>query len=225
MSTVVPSDRTVLDLLRQRDGMTIADFQAALGVTATAVRQRLNRLLDQGLVEKRKDPAASGRGRPHHCYGLTRAGERKTGANFADLAAALWQELRAIEDPTVRRGLIERISRRMAAVYHDHVSGTSVAERMRSLAELFGERQLPFAVEQVEGELPVLTALACPYPDLAEKDRTVCAMERMMFSEVLGSRVTLDQCRLDGDRCCTFTLSDASTSAANVAAPSAGGVA
>jgi predicted ArsR family transcriptional regulator len=212
----------VLDLLRQRDGMTIAEFQVALGVTATAVRQRLNRLLDQGLVEKRKDPTASGRGRPHHCYGLTQAGERKTGANFADLAVALWQEVRAIEDPSVRRGLIQRISARLAAAYQDQVSGQNVAERMKSLAALFGERQLPFAVEQADGELPVLTALACPYPDLAEKDRTVCAMERMMFSEVLGNRVTLDQCRLDGDRCCTFTLSDASSGTATASVPSVG---
>jgi DeoR family suf operon transcriptional repressor len=219
MSTVVPSDRTVLDLLRQRDVMTIADFQLALGVTATAVRQRLNRLLDQGLLEKRKDPAASGRGRPNHCYGLTRAGERKTGANFTDLAIALWQEVRAIEDPAIRRGLIQRISARLAEGYRDQVTGQSVIERMRSLAALFDDRQVPFSVDQADGELPVLTALVCPYPELAEKDRTVCAMERMMFSEVLGRRVALDQCRLDGDRCCTFTVSDSASMTSTASMP------
>ena len=74
---------------------------------------------------------------------------------------------------------------------------------MESLAGLFNERRIPFAVESEAG-LPVLTALACPYPDLAEQDRDVCAMEREIFAEVLGQDVRLDQCRLDGGERCQF---------------------
>jgi DeoR family transcriptional regulator, suf operon transcriptional repressor len=214
MASVIQSDRTILDLLRQRGEMTVAELETALGVTATAVRQRLNRLLDQGYVEKRKDPAATGRGRPHHCYGLTRSGLRKVGTNFSDLAIALWQEVRAVEDPQVRRGLLQRIASRLADGYRDRVEGRNLAERMESLAELFGERQIPFAVEAADGQLPVLTALACPYPDLAEQDRSICAMERIMVSDVLGERVVLDQCRLDGAACCTFAVSGGGISAA-----------
>jgi predicted ArsR family transcriptional regulator len=80
---------------------------------------------------------------------------------------------------------------------------------MDSLAEVFAERQIPFAVERSEIGLPVLTALACPYPDLADQDRGICAMERIMVSELLGQSVTLDECRLDGDPCCKFALSAA----------------
>jgi predicted ArsR family transcriptional regulator len=52
----------------------------------------------------------------------------------------------------------------------------------------------------------VLTALACPYPELADQDRSVCAMERMLFAEVLGESVRLSKCRLDGDTCCSFEV-------------------
>jgi predicted ArsR family transcriptional regulator len=204
MSSVVPSDRTILDLLRQHDQLHIADFEAALGVTATAVRQRLNRLMDQGFIEKRKDPAAVGRGRPQHCYGLTPAGRRKTGTNFADLAIVLWQELRAVAEPTVRRGLLPRIAARLATAYRGSVDGRNLRERMEALVALFAQRQVPMAIEFGATDLPVLTVLACPYPELAEQDRGLCAMERMMVSEVLGLPVTLDSCRLDGGRCCTF---------------------
>jgi predicted ArsR family transcriptional regulator len=184
--------------------MRIADFEAALGVTATAVRQRLNRLLDQGFIEKRKDPAAAGRGRPQHCYGLTPAGRRKTGSNFTDLAIVLWQELRGVADPAVRRGLLQRISARLADAYRGSIEGRNLRERMESLAALFAQRQVPIAIESGAGDLPLLTVLACPYPELAEQDRGVCAMERMMVSDLLGLPVTLDGCRLDGERCCTF---------------------
>ena len=51
---------------------------------------------------------------------------------------------------------------------------------MTSLARLMGERDIPFEVDMT-GELPVLSALACPYPELAKLDRSVCTMEKLMF--------------------------------------------
>lgn len=197
----IASDVAILDLLRKRDRMTVSALSAATEVTATAVRQRLVRLLAQGFIERTTSKA--GRGRPCHYYVLTEKGRRKTGANFADLAVALWQEIRAIEDPEVRRGLLERISQRLAALYASQIEGDSLEERMESIAQLFSERRIPFEVQR-GSELPILTALACPYPELAEQDRGICAMERMLFSELLGESVRLDKCRLDGETCCTF---------------------
>jgi hypothetical protein len=53
-------------------------------------------------------------------------------------------------------------------------------------------------------ESAVLTVWACPYPELAEVDRGICAMERLMFAELLEQDVRLTACRLDGDPCCRF---------------------
>jgi predicted ArsR family transcriptional regulator len=197
------SDTTLLDVLRKRDGQTVAELAALLCVTATAVRQRLTRLLAQGLIERKL--MRGGRGRPGHEYSLTTAGRRKTGANFADLAMALWEEIRLIKDTDVRRGLLSRVSRRLAEVYAQQIDGHTIEEKMAALAEVFEQRQVPFEVDRSH-ELPILTALACPYPDLAERDRSVCAMERMLFEELLGEDLKLSQCRLDGGSCCTFEL-------------------
>ena len=79
----------------------------------------------------------------------------------------------------------------------------TLEEKMESLAKLFSARQIPFEVD-TSGNLPVLTALACPYPELAESDHSICSMERLLFSELLGETVRLGKCRLDGDQCCTF---------------------
>ena len=198
---MVASDTALLDLLRKCETMTVAELAGAMGVTATAVRQRLNRLLGQGYIER--SATSEGRGRPSHHYGLTLMGRRKTGSNFADLAIALWQEIRAIEDIEVRRGLLQRVAKRMVAMYHDQLDGNSVEEKMASLVELFADRQVPVSVDVVD-ELPVLTVMACPYPELAEQDRSICSMERMMFAELVGDGLTLTQCRLDGSNCCTF---------------------
>jgi predicted ArsR family transcriptional regulator len=198
---VESSDVALLDLLRKHGSLSVSQLKGAMGVTATAVRQRLVRLLARGDIERQAERMS--RGRPVHRYVLTEKGRRRAGANFADLAMALWQEIREIKDPEVRRGLLQRISRRLAALYAGQIHGNSLEERMESLAELFRERQIPFEVDRTH-ELPMLRATACPYPDLAEQDRTVCSMERIMFSELLGENVRLSNCRLDGHNCCTF---------------------
>ncbi len=197
------SDVMILDLLRKLGPQSVAQLATAMGVTATAVRQRLARLLAQELIER--SISKGQRGRPSHHYELTEKGRRKSGANFADLAIALWQEIREIKDLEVRRGLLSRISKRLAAMYAEQMEGKGVAERMQSVAAIFSDRKVPFEVD-LSSASPVLRTLACPYPDLAEQDRTVCSMERMLFSELIGEAVSLHDCRLDGDSCCTFYL-------------------
>ncbi|HIN94988.1 MAG TPA: ArsR family transcriptional regulator [Planctomycetes bacterium] len=201
---LVPSDVAILDLLRKQQ-MTVAQLSAAMQVTATAVRQRLNRLLAQQYITR--TAVKAGRGRPSHRYLLTSKGERQTGANFADLAIALWQEIRSIDNLEIRRSLFERISKRLTVMYGDQIQAETIAERLDQFGDLLTDREIPFSVSK-EGDLPVLTMLACPYPGLAEQDRSVCSMERMLLADVLGTSVALTECRLDGDSCCTFEVGD-----------------
>jgi predicted ArsR family transcriptional regulator len=198
------SDKAVLDFLRRQGGGTISALVSEMGVTATAVRQRLQRLIADGLIMRQTE--RKGRGRPNHRYLLTEKGERSAGNNFADMAGVLWDEIKAIEDPEIRRGLLKRIAGRMVERYRGEVEGNSLSERMTSLAAVMGDREIPFEVRETGG-LPVLSALACPYPELARRDRGVCTMEKMMLSEILGENVRLSECRLDGATCCTFTPS------------------
>lgn len=209
-SEFVASDATLLDLLRKQNALTVTELARELDVTATAVRQRLTRLMAQGYVER--NTTREGRGRPSHHYRLTQQGRRKSGANFADLAMVLWDEIRQVKQVEVRRGLLERLAGRLAEQYAGDVSGDSLAEKMESVAELFRKRNIPFEVD-TSGELPVLTALACPYPDLAEQDRGVCSMEKLLFAELLGEKIQLSGCRLDGQECCTFEAKPANSQA------------
>jgi predicted ArsR family transcriptional regulator len=225
---LVSSDGVLLDLLRGKAGLTIHEMADALGVTATAVRQRLTRLMAQGLIGRRAERV--GRGRPNHVYELTPQGQRSAGSNFSDLAMVLWEELRAIPDPAVRRGLLARVSHKMADRYgaetdeavaadSDHEAPTaerSLFERMERLSQEYRRRAIPLSVDR-RGEMPVLNAHACPYPDLAEQDRSVCAMETLLFSEIVGEPLKLSKCRVAGDPCCSFEPSGAgkSTDASN----------
>ena len=63
---------------------------------------------------------------------------------------------------------------------------------------------MPFTYEGSDGQSPVLTAKACPYPKLAEKDRIGVQMEELLISELVGKPVELTSCRLDGGGDCQF---------------------
>ena len=94
--------------------------------------------------------------------------------------------------PELQRGLLRRIADRMTSFYREQLRGETLAERMEALADLF-----PAAADSdrgsasTEGELPYWSLLACPYPDLADQDRTVCAMERLLISDLLDHPVSL----------------------------------
>lgn len=207
------NDDVVLDLLRRRGPLGIAELSKALSVTATAIRQRLTRVVERGLVERER--VSAGRGRPSFRYRLSEQGFRHAGNNFAELAMALWQEVRDIPNVEVRRGLLRRIAERMHVGMGQGVEGASASERMASLAGTLEARGVATDVQSVAG-LPVLSVLACPYPGLADQDRGVCALERMLFAELLNHDVKLAECRLDGDACCRFELSGAAVAAPTV---------
>ena len=208
MSTVAPStDADLLELLRSKGALDVTEMSKAAKVTATAIRQRLGRLLAQGLIQRQAIRA--GRGRPRHRYQLTQKGIRLTGSNFTDLALALWREVRSMPDAEVRRSLLRRVVAGLVAAYGPQIEGRTAEERMRSLTGLLSQRRVSFTVEPAPGAygLPMLTAHACPYPELAEQDRGICILEKMLFSELIGQDLDLTQCRLDGGSNCQFELS------------------
>src|ERR1051326_1835854 len=121
------SDSGLVALLRERGPLGISELMTGMNVTATAVRQRLTRLMNHGLVQREtKKPA---RGRPSHRYSLTEKGRRQISSNFADLTIALWREVRSVKNPELRTGLLRRISKAMADSSRPKVQGQNTSER------------------------------------------------------------------------------------------------
>ncbi len=216
-------DHPLLDTLRCNDTLGVTDLTELLGITATAVRQRLKRAINAGLVEEVSDPhRPARRGRPRLGYRLTATGQQTAGDNFHDLATVLWQELRGVRVPEVRRGLLGRIGKALAATYSEQVSGSTPLQRIDSVAGLLRDRGVVCSVAEEAAAngsiLPVLTTHSCPYPDLAEHDRGICAAEQTMLEDLVGEPVRLTDCRLDGGDCCRFEVSSGASLPENPAA-------
>jgi len=210
-SPIRPVDQLVLDILRREEGLSIQDLMERLEVTATAIRQRVDRLEEHGYIERRKQTV--GRGRPSFTYFLTDKGWTQAGVTYSDLAIALWNVIQSCEQPGIKSEIVNRVAERMGEMFRTMLPDAPLQERMRILAGLLSNRKVPTTMSEGLG-LPVLEVHACPYPDLVSDglDRSVCHLEQMALSNALGHPVELSKCRLDGHGCCQFTPIDATHS-------------
>ena len=196
------SDREVVDMLMVHSPQEINHLEQRLGVTATAVRQRLGRLMSVGYVER--STVSSGRGRPVHQYSLTEQGRLSGGNNLADLAVALWQQVQQIPDAAIREGVVSGTIDRLVTKYAAEISGDSASERMASISQLFGDRDLPVRFDQNDDGLPVISVGGCLYPGLSESGTKICELEQQVLERVVGDEVQLCTCQRQGDTCCSF---------------------
>lgn len=198
------SDRSLLDLIRRSGPIDIGAMSEGLGVTATAIRNRLDRLQRSGMVVRTLE--TNGRGRPKHLYDVSHEAKKTLGQNYAELAVVLWDEMmRTVDDPKLRRFLFGRVTERLASLYRAKMTSELWESRLIELGTILHDRGIETEVSRRDDSLTlVLKQHSCPYQELAEVDRAVCAMERKMFEKVVGRGLRISQCRLDGYHSCDF---------------------
>lgn len=205
------SDGEFLNGLHRIGPKAVQDICATIGVTATAIRQRLWRLHSQGFVAR--ELVRSGRGRPHYVYRVSDKGLRLLGDNYGDLALILWREIRNISDPAVREQITARVRNALVTRLGKFSEGR-LQERMQRLGNSLLSRGYDVEVGSTDAALPILRENNCPYQELAEEDRGICGLEREVFEQALGTEVRLTHCCLDGHHCCEFEAAELQTQGA-----------
>lgn len=204
--------RRIIEALARRGPLTIAELVSELGVTTTAVRQQVNRLLAQGwitCVQRRGGP-----GRPADVLSLSDQA-RQLFAPYADeLARLVVNEVSAMDGPEHALELLRRVTTRIAERSRSAVGAGPIRQRIRRLAGALSEQGM--LVESDGGEAGLrLTVYACPYSDLAAEHPQICELERETFSDLIGREVELEHCLLDGQNCCAFHVSELPNSSAS----------
>ena len=135
------TDADVLNLLSDAGPLTMSDIIQHFAVTRTAVRERLLRLMAEGLADRKL--VRRGRGRPSHRYSLSPKARKLAGNNFADFAVVLWQQMLGKKDSQRRQHVIRNIASGLNDLYADAIRGTTLKARMESLRELLEKRTGP----------------------------------------------------------------------------------
>jgi predicted ArsR family transcriptional regulator len=193
----------VLKAIQLRGEARIDELADDLGVTNSAIRQHLAQLKASGAVRFRT--VREGVGRPYYLYALTPEGTNLFHRDYGDLARLLIEELAAIQGREALQAVLDRVTARLAEKYREEMEGLDPADRISAWAALLERRGVMVQVEET-GSGYLLTEYGCPYQGVALDDRAMCEMECQVMARVLGSRVQIEQCALDGHRGCCFHI-------------------
>lgn len=199
----------ILDRLKRRDGLTTGALAAELGITEVAVRQHLDDLAADGLVE-RGAGTPRGPGRPAVEWSLSEAAHDRFPDRHGELTVSLIASIRA----ALGEGGLDRvIDARTAQQLDDYRAAlpgldAPLRDRVRALADRRTDEGYMADVVEEDGAL-LLVENHCPICDAASSCLGLCRAELDLFRRALGedARAERTEHLLSGGRRCVYRIS------------------
>ena len=189
MSVEAPnSDADLLDLIRIAGPLSVTELADAMEVTATAVRQRLTRLMAQSMIQREAI-----RGGPGSSQASLLAHRQRLTPNRLELYRFRRDALagdRPMGDENFGREVLRRISRALAAGY---------ARRSKEYSSRAGAitgrvcsiKADPGGVGMGGQSFHASNTCLPRSESCGSIDQNICQMEKTMFSELIGNEVEL----------------------------------
>ncbi|SDR35426.1 metalloregulator ArsR/SmtB family transcription factor [Pseudovibrio sp. Tun.PSC04-5.I4] len=205
------SDRTkdrLLYALKSRGPNTAATLAKHLGVTAVAVRQHLDVLLEASLVEF--EDLRGTVGRPRRTWRISETGNSKFPDNHSGVLVDL---LGNIKDLYGEEGLQRLIDARADQSRQSYLAvmkpAKSLSEKLKCLAEQRSEEGYMAEVLEDGAESFLFAENHCSICAAAVTCQHFCKAELNLFQEVLGDDVQVERLEhiLNGDRRCLYKVS------------------
>jgi predicted ArsR family transcriptional regulator len=184
--TISESRRSVIDALKRRGEAGVDELAADLAMSEAGVRQHLDTLADEGLVESHDEPRAEGeRGRPRRRYALTPRSEPLFPKSYDELANELLRHA-ADEDAT----LVERIFVRRRDCRIDNARARldgkrSLAAKVAELAKILDEDGYLAEWEAIDGGRFRIVEHNCAILAVAGRHPSACRSEIEFLQAVL----------------------------------------
>ena len=204
------SDRSadrLLMILKMRGTRSTSELAAELGISVPGVRQHLNNLTEDGLVESRQEPR--GVGRPAQRWSLCEAAQQHFPDTHAEITVALIDSIRSELGEEALDAVIDHRYRQTRDRYRRELKRVEGhAARLRRLAELRSEEG--YMAELVrDGDDWLLLENHCPICAAAQSCQNFCRNELGLFQAIVGKRLSVvrEEYLLEGARRCAYRIS------------------
>jgi predicted ArsR family transcriptional regulator len=203
--------RRIVDRLKRVESATVPELAAGFDLTDTAVRQHLETLEDNGLVERAPSPPPVGRGRPPVRWQLTPIAAELFPDRHADLTVELIGSIRAALGEEGLERVLEARGQAQLSAYRKALPDpviSSVPVRVRRLAEVRSAEGYLAEMRSEDDGSVVLVEHHCPVCDAASACQGLCRTELGLFQAVLGDDVTVERVQhlLSGDQRCAYRI-------------------
>jgi predicted ArsR family transcriptional regulator len=194
----------VLDHIRKHGETTVRELAELLHLTATGIRQHLNVLVRDGLVQIHE--ARGHVGRPALVYTLTPAGDALFPNRYDELSRLLLDEIRAIAGSKGVQSVLMRVAGRSAEPYAARVKDLPLKERVEEATRIINERDCAADSRPSGPDEYLINQYTCPFPNVARANSGVCALEVEFVRHLTGGDARLVRSLLRGDHCCTYRV-------------------
>ncbi len=216
MPPLTDAKRRIVDRLKRVESATVPELAAGFDLTDTAVRQHLETLEENGLVERAPSPPPVGRGRPPVRWQLTAIAAELFPDRHADLTVELIGSIRAALGEEGLERVLEARGQAQLSAYRKALPDPASA-RYRSGCGAWRRCAPPRATwprsrPDDDGSL-VLVEHHCPVCDAASACQGLCRTELALFQAALGDDVTVERVQhlLSGDQRCAYRITASSS--------------
>ena len=192
--------------LKHAGEATADELAAQLGVTVSAVRQQLDGLAADGLVDWR--PQARGRGRPTHLYRLTRAAEPLFPKAYGGLTTELLGYV-ADADPALVDDIFDRRRQRRYEGARARLAtvGDDFDSRLAELARILDDDGYLASYEARPDGTYRIVEHNCAVLDVAERYGQACSSEIAFLREALpDARIERVSHMIAGAHSCAYKV-------------------
>ncbi|WP_036662082.1 metalloregulator ArsR/SmtB family transcription factor [Pandoraea sp. SD6-2] len=206
-ATPGPGYERVLHWLKTQGPASTAEVASALGITAEAARQQVQKLVADGLLAGEAMPSR-GAGRPRQAWALTEAGHSRFPDAHSHLTIQLIGSIRQLFGEDGLDRLITQRAEETRAQYRQAVDPLpGLSARLERLAEIRSSEGYMARVER-DGDDWLLIEDHCPICAAAKTCQGFCRTELELFQELVGERgtVTRETHILAGGQRCTYRV-------------------
>jgi predicted ArsR family transcriptional regulator len=197
--------RKILELLKKKGAQTVQALSRALGITSMGVRQQLNALERDGLIQYRIEPR--GLGRPRHVYTLTGVGDELFPRTYPQFAGSVLETVKLLDgDEGIERIFAKRTDL-VQKQYERRMAGKDLERQVQELAQIRTEEGYMAEWEKVNKDTFLLRENNCAICQIAQQCMQACSYELALFQRVLpGANVSRESHILQGDSACTYRI-------------------
>jgi DeoR family suf operon transcriptional repressor len=204
----------VLRTLLTQPRCTIIELAVKVGISPISIRHHIASLEAEGLIACEDE--RHGVGRPRQVFFLTEQGIEQFPTRYVRLTLRLLEHLKE----TMPEAMINTLFTQMAIdLAKDLSEGTeiqnlSMEERLNLVKDLLRQEGFSIEWEQLDDGYQIHEA-SCPYYYIGQNHPEVCAVDQILISTVLSVQAEKIKCILNGDRNCTYQISDPMNSQRN----------
>jgi predicted ArsR family transcriptional regulator len=196
------SRRRLLETFKRLGPATLREAAAGLGLSRETVREHVNALAADGLLERAGTRRAGpGGGRPEVLYRVSARAEslfpRRDGEVLAELAAYL---LERGEEAELRRFFEQRAAGRLGAA-RSRLAGLTGRRRLEEVGRILSDEGYMATVDR-----GALRLAHCPIRGVVDVTRLPCRAELAMVEALLGRKLRRTDYLPDGGMSCSYQV-------------------